>query len=577
MPLDGFTLSFLADELKEKLVGGRVDKITQPERDEIDIMIRNNGSNMTLLLSSTADCARAHITQVKKMNPLEPPMLCMLMRKHITGGRVAGIRQVDSDRILEIAIDHYDELGEHTTKFIICEFMGRHSNIIFTDVNGRIIDSARHVNENMSSVREVLPGLRYEKPPAHGKMPFDALDEQALKAALDNSSGMLRSAISREISGMSLQTASELAFRAAGNEDARIEEISTAAAAASIVRELNGMRSGVDAGIVYNTDNKPIDINPAVYMSRAYLRRRHFGTLSEALDEYYRERDLSERIKQKSAAIHRVLKNNIERCEKKLALQNEALLGAKNLDDYRRFGELITASQGMIKKGQKQCELPDYYSDGIPMVIIPLDVKLSPSQNAQRYFKLYQKARSAQTLAAEQVQKTSEELSYLEGQMENLRKCVEESELSELRSELEKYGYMNATHNRRSTKQLPPSTPMRFTSPDGNTILVGKNNLQNDKLTFTAEANEVWLHAKDIPGSHVIIVGEGPSDSTILFAARLAAKYSKAGAGSNVPIDYTLRKYVKKPSGAKPGFVIYTHQRTLYVDPAEDRQLRGEA
>ena len=237
------------------------------------------------------------------------------------------------------------------------------------------------------------------------------------------------------------------------------------------------------------------------------------------------------------------------------------------MDEYRRYGELITASQHLIRKGMKVCALPDYYAEGMPMVDVPLDEKLSPAQNAQRYFKLYQKARSAKSLAAEQIQKTGEELYYLEGQMENLEKCEDEPSLAELRAELEKLGYVSASRSRKQIKQLPPSVPMKFTSPAGRVILVGKNNLQNDKLTFTAEPGETWLHAKDMPGSHVIIPGDAPDDETLLFAARVAAKYSKGGTGSHVPVDYTLRKYVKKPSGAKPGFVIYTHQRTLYVDP----------
>ena len=567
MPMDGFTLGFVAKELDSLLAGGRIDKVVQPERDEIIITVRNAGRNMQLLLSASADCARAHITTIKKNNPLEPPVLCMLLRKRIVGGRLTYVRQAESDRILEIGIEHYDELGDLTGETLICEFMGRHSNIIFTDRDGRIIDSAKRVNETMSSVREVLPGLRYERPPAHGKIPYDSIDLEALAEAFSPLAGTLRSAISKSISGMSAQTAAELAFRFAGNEDAHMDEIDVRAAAVSVSESMLRMRSEFDPGVVYSADDSPVDINAFPYLSRASLRRVSFPTISEALDEYYRSKDRTERIRQKSAAIHRVLKNNIERCEKKLQLQQDALLGSQKMEDYRRYGELITASQYMIKKGMRECALPDYYADGMPMVKVPLDEKLSPAQNAQRYFKLYQKARSARTLAAEQIEKTNEELYYLEGQLENLTKCEDEPSLAELRGELEKLGYVHASHSRRQIKALPPSAPMKFTSPTGRIILVGKNNIQNDKLTFTAEPNETWLHAKDMPGSHVIITGTDLDDETLLYAARLAAKYSKGGSGSHVPVDYTLRKYVKKPSGAKPGFVIYTHQHTLYVDP----------
>ena len=276
---------------------------------------------------------------------------------------------------------------------------------------------------------------------------------------------------------------------------------------------------------------------------------------------------MSERIAQKSAAIHRTLKKHIERCERKLALQREALLGSQRMEEYRLKGELLTANLHLAKKGMKSVELPNYYEEGMPMLTVELDEKLSPGQNGQKYFKLYQKARNAQTLAAEQLEKTEAELDYLEGQLDNLGKCSGESELFELRQELEKFGYVKANRSRKQLKALPPSRPMRFRSPSGRVVLVGKNNLQNDKLTFTAQPDEVWLHAKDMPGSHVIIVDPEPSDSDIAFAARLAAAYSKGGTSSRVPVDYTLRRYVKKPGGAKPGFVIYTHQHTLSVEP----------
>ena len=419
----------------------------------------------------------------------------------------------------------------------------------------------------MSSVREVLPGLRYERPPAHGKIPFDSVTEPVLFQAMSGQGGTLRSVIARCVSGMSAVTAAELAYRATGNEDAHMDEIHLESVCASLAEQFRRLPESAAPGVLYGEDGAPVDVNAFVYESRRALQRKDFSTLSEALDEYYRAKDQTERIRQKSQNIHRVLKNNIERCRKKLALQNDALQGAARMDEYRRYGELITASQHLIRKGMKVCALPDYYAEGMPMVDVPLDEKLSPAQNAQRYFKLYQKARSAKSLAAEQIQKTGEELYYLEGQMENLEKCEDEPSLAELRAELEKLGYVSASRSRKQIKQLPPSVPMKFTSPAGRVILVGKNNLQNDKLTFTAEPGETWLHAKDMPGSHVIIPGDAPDDETLLFAARVAAKYSKGGTGSHVPVDYTLRKYVKKPSGAKPGFVIYTHQRTLYVDP----------
>ncbi|MGI6238716.1 MAG: Rqc2 family fibronectin-binding protein [Christensenellales bacterium] len=567
MPMDALTLGFVARELNQALAGARIDRVSQPERDEIILAARNAGKSASLLLSASADCARAHLTQVKKNNPLEPPMLCMLMRKHIVGGRIAFVRLAESDRILEIGIEHYDELGERAEKLIICEFMGRHSNLIFVGGDGRIIDSARRVSEQMSSVREVLPALRYERPPAHGKIPFDRVEEGALFAALSGMHGALKSAISKSISGLSAQTAAELAFRASGNEDARLDEIDVRAASAAIAQTLHEIEGEFAPAVLYAADGAPFDVVAFPYRSRAMFASRSFPTLSEAMDEYYAARDRIGRIRQKSSAIHRALKSNIERCERKLALQQEALMGASRMEEYRRTGDIIIASQHLIKKGMRTAELIDYAGENMPTVTVALDERLSPAQNAQRYYKKYQKARSARTLAAEQIARTGEELQYLEGQMQNLETCTDEPALFELRTELEKLGYIRANHNRRQMKQLPPSEPLRFTSPAGRAILVGKNNVQNDKLTFGAASGDMWLHAKDMPGSHVLIPGGEADDDTLHMAARLAAKYSKGGAGSHVPVDYTPRKYVKKPSGAKPGYVIYTHQRTLYVDP----------
>lgn len=567
MPLDGLTLGLIARELNATLAGGRIDRIIQPERDELIFTVRNSGANHLLLLSASAGCARAHLTTIRKNSPLEPFNLCMLMRKHLIGGRISEIRQAEADRILEIEIDHLDELGDYAKKTIVCEFMGKHSNLIFTGSDGKIIDSARRVSEAISSVREVLPGLRYERPPEHGKLPFDEVTEDKLYARLSGQGGPVNRVISGNISGMSGQTARELAFRACGNEDAHLDECDLSALCASIAAELQDMQCKLSPAVLFNEEGRPIDAVAFDYRSRAHLRSESFPTISAAMDEFYRSRDRAERISQKSAAIHRTLKNNIERCEKKLALQREALLGSERMEEYRISGELLMANLYLAEKGRSSVSLPNYYDPEMKEIEIQLDVKLSPAQNAQRYFKLYQKARNARTLAAEQIEKTSEELNYLEGQMDNLGKCSGESELAELRDELEKFGYVKKITNRRQMKQLPPSQPMKFTAPSGRIILVGKNNLQNDKLTFSADLNEIWLHAKDMPGSHVIIVGEDPDDETIVYAAKLAAAYSKGANSSNVPVDYTKRRFVKKPSGSKPGFVIYTNQKTLYVTP----------
>ncbi|MBQ4156706.1 MAG: NFACT family protein [Clostridia bacterium] len=567
MPMDGVTFHLIAHELNALLAGGRVDKITQPERDEVIITVRSQGDNHNLLLSASAGCARAHITKIKKSNPLEPPNLCMLMRKHLIGGRIRFVRQALSDRILEIGIDHIDELGDQNEKTIVCEFMGKHSNIILINKDGRIMESARRVNEAMSSVREVLPGLMYIRPPEHGKMPFDALDEKALSNALSSSSGLLSKALSGIISGLSAPLSRELAFRVSGNEDARLEDISAGAVSPLIIREMNSILSSPYPSVQLNDNAEAMDLLAFEYKSRASFQKKHFPTLSEAIDNFYYTRDLAERMKQKSAAVHKVIKNNIDRLEKKIALQLEALEGGEHMEEYRIKGELLSACPHLVKKGMKTVFIPNYYDEALTPLEIQLDEKLNATANAQKYFKLYRKAQSAKKLAEEQRLLAQEELIYLEGQMGNLTKCTDESSLWELRSELVKLGYIKDTSTRRQVKALPPSSPFQYTAPDGTEIFVGRNNLQNEKLTFSAEPNEWWMHVKDAPGSHVIIKSENPTDETMLFAAKLTAKHSSLSAGSNVPVDYTRRKFVKKPSGSKPGFVIYTHQRTVFVTP----------
>lgn len=566
MPMDALTLGFVARELKEALVGGRVDKVGQPERDELIVSVRNHGRNLALLLTANAGTARAHLTTRRQSNPLEPPMLCMLARKHLIGGRVSDVRQMLGDRILEIDVENISDLGDPTVRTIVCEFMGKHSNLMLINAEGKIIDSARHVTQDVSRVREVLPGLPYERPPLQEKLPYDELSETALIPALSGKSGPAARALTEAVTGLSRQTAREIALRMTGEEDGDASLLEPGRVSAFFA----SLPSLASPRLVSAEDGRPLDVTAFPYRIYASLPQQTFETISEAMDAFYAQKDAAERISQKSATLRRILRSNIERCEKKLALQEEALAGGAKMDEYRLKGELLTACQGSIAKGQTKVLATNYYDPELRPMEIALDPKLSPAQMAHRYFKLYQKARSAQKLAAEQKEKTLGELTYLEGQLFYLDACQGEDELNEIRAELEKMGYAGRALTRRQIKSLPPSKPLHFRSAQGRDILVGKNNLQNDKLTQTAAPEETWLHAKDMPGSHVVIVGKDPDEETLYQAALLAAKYSKGGSGSNVPVDYTLRKYVKKPAGAKPGFVIYTRQRTLFVTPTAE-------
>ena len=567
MPMDGVTLCLVARELNGLLAGGRVDKVSQPERDEVNLTIRNGGENRLLLLSANPASARAHITSERKANPLEPPNLCMLMRKHLLGGRISSIRQAESDRILEIAFEHTDELGDRAKKTLVCEFMGKHSNLILVSESGKIMESARRVNELISSYREVLPGVEYRRPPAHGKIPFDGIDTNRLAERLGEIGGYLARALTFSISGLSAPLSRELAYRAAGSEDALVSDAPASVLAENVRRAMEEILQSPSARVLLDESGAPADLLAFAYRSRAGQPQKEYPSVSEAIDDFYRLRDREERVKQKSAAIRRVLVNNMERLEKKIALQSEAAETGARAEEFRIKGEMLSASPYLVRKGMKTVSLPNYYSESGAEIEIALDEKLSCMANAQRYFKLYKKALGARRLAEEQKRKSVEELSYLEGQMENLKKCADERDLADIREELVRFGYVRETLSRRQMKALPASSPMRFTSADGTEILVGKNNVQNDRLTFSAQSDEWWLHVKDMPGSHVIVKSENPSEATLMEAANLAAKYSKGGTSSGVPVDMTRRRYVKKPGGARPGFVTYTHQKTVYVTP----------
>ena len=573
MPMDGLTLGYIARALRAELTGARIDKAQQPERDELILTLRNHGKNLMLLLSANAGMARMHLIEEKKSNPLEPPMFCMLMRKHIVGGRIADVRQMGGDRVIEIDIENLSELGDQQTLTLVCEFMGKHSNIMLINQNARIIDAIRHVTGDISRVREVLPGLTYERPPEQDKLRYDGLDFPSVESALADASGSFAKWMGGAVTGLSRQTASEIALELTGDEATCIDALDKKKLAQNLTDWFSNLPAP-NGQLVKDEAGMPVDLTAFAYARYRYLNNCPMPSLSEGMDAFYRERDRVDRVHQKSAALRRVLKNNIERCEKKLALQYEALTGSERMEEYRVKGELLSAQLDQIKKGQKTVMLTNYYDENCAPIAVALDEKLSPAKNAERYFKKYQKARSAQKLAHDQKEKTEEELRYFENQLYNLENCADEAGLSEIREELQSLGFVRANHNRRQIKKLAPSKPIHYVSSTGIDILVGRNNLQNELLTKTAEPNEIWLHAKDMPGSHVIIVGDDPDEQTLFEAAVLAAKHSKGSAGSRVSVDYTFKRHVKKPSGSKPGYVIYTNQKTLYVAP-NDPVLEG--
>ena len=569
MPMDGLTLGFAARELDELLKGGRIDKVTQPEKDTVILLIRAGSENRKLLLCASPNNARCHLTGSNFPNPLEPPMFCMLLRKQLLGGRILSVRQIGGDRVLHVDIDTVDELGDHVMRRLILEVMGRHSNLILVDGNGRILEAARHVNHDMSRVRLIQPGLDYAAPPAQDKLDPASLTAQELAERLTAQGDIpLHKALSACVAGLSNPAAKELAFRVLAPGEDRTDDIPAAAARlADLFRRLPEM---TDPRGLLDDNGDALDVFAFPYFSRSLEHQHAFPTVSAALERYFGARDQQDRLSQKSASMVRLLKGQIERCEKKLALQEEELASAARMEEYRLMGDLINANLWQLHKGQDKAELYNFYDENGGSIIVPLDTQLTPTQNAQRYFKKYQKARSARETAAQQREKTLTELDYLEGALLDVGKCVGESELEEIREELVRTGYMKRNTNRRQQRALPQSKPYHYVSSDGIDIFVGKNSVQNDRLTASAKPNETWLHAKDMPGSHVIIRTEDPiPDQTLKEAAILAAWYSKGQRSSNVPVDYTLRRHVKKPGGAAPGFVIYTHQRTLYMTVTE--------
>ena len=573
MPMDGVMLGFVARELDQTLRDGRVDRILQPEKDEIHMLIRAQGANHRLVLSASPNAARVHISQHAKTGPMEPPMFCMLLRKHLCGGRVLGVRRIAGDRILELDVSNLNEMGDAVTRTLVVEIMSRHSNVILRAEDGRIIDAIRHVGADVSRVRQVLPGLPYAYPPSQGKLDPECADPAAIASSLQAAGGKVGKAIGQTIAGFSPQASREAAVRIGLDPESLVSETDVSRAAQALCTYLCEMPAFGPCVVVLTEDGAPADVYPFAQMHLPSETVREYATPSEALDAYFDERDRRDRMAQRSASLAHALKNHIERCQKKIAIQNEALDGAQRMEEYRQNGELIQANLYRLKKGEPFAEVENYYDAACPTVKIPMDVSLSPAQNAQRYFKLYQKARGARTLAAEQKQKAEQELLYLEQMEDDLRKCSDAKGLSELREMLVASGHIRQTAMRGKPRKEPPSLPMKYLSSDGIEIEVGKNALQNDRLTMGARGDELWLHAQKMPGSHVLVHAQEVPERTLMEAALLAAYYSKGVRSAQVPIDATLRRYIKKPGGSPAGFVIYTHQRTLYITPSES-QLR---
>lgn len=570
MPMDGLMLGFVARELEQKLTGGRVDRVQQPDKDEITLLIRSQGENHRLLLCASASRARLHLTGVQKPNPQEPPMFCMLLRKHLQGGRIAAVRSVHGDRIVEIDIEALDEMGDLVIRTLVLEVMGRHSNLILKDNQGKITDALHHVTHAQSRIRQVLPGLPYLPAPTQDKLDPLAADLPSLTALLSPPSVPLFRLLQEGIYGISPQSAKELAARLRGDEWAEVPMDVVENTARQLHDLLQSLPAQFPPVWILDGEGESIDVYPFLQIRFAPEQQQEVpGGVSAALDGFFSSKDNRDRLAQKAQSVEKTIRQNIEKQEKKLHTQAQALDNEAETEKLRIWAELLTANLYRVEKGMPQVTLENYYDPENKQIFIPLDIRFTPSQNAQRYFKQVQKAHARRRMAVEQTEKIQRELSFLEEQLDDVRKCTEESELEEIRSLLIERGYLRASHNRNRPRKLAPSKPYHYLSSDGQSIFVGKNSRQNEQMTNAAPGDATWLHAKDMPGSHVLLPDANISEAALLEAAMLAAYYSQGSTSSRVPVDYTLRKYVKKPGGSPPGFVIYTHQKTLYVTPEE--------
>ncbi len=566
MAMDGFTLSFLARELQETLVGGRVDKVNQPERDVLLLLIRNQGANHRLLLSANANSARTQITVQSMENPAEPPVFCMLLRKHLSGARLTAIEQLDCDRVLLFTFQALNEMGDEVQKTLVLEAMGRYSNITLVDENNTTIDSVHHVNADISRVRVVMPGKTFSLPPEQDKLNPFTMTADALAARLSTLSSPLYKGLIEAVSGLSTISAKELSLQACVEEGLICAPEQLPAVAKAIVAFYANLHEKRSPVVISDQNGKTIEFLPYPYRSFALSLQTEYPTLSQAMDAFYAERELHARISQRGAGIRKRVKSNISKLEKKRAKMLETLSTNERAEENRIYGELLTANLHSIEKGAESVQVINYYDPQQATVTIPLSPKLSPSRNAQNYYKKYRKAKGAQQYAQKELGTIENDLEVLESVLEDLDKCTTTTDLTEIKDFLTDNGFLRPDAGVTKRKKRKEGQPYRFTAPDGTEILVGKNAVQNDRITLHARPEETWLHAQNVAGSHVVIRSlDTPADETLLFAAKLAAYYSKGRNHPAFPIDYTLRKYVKKKSGTPSGFVIYDHFKTILI------------
>lgn len=578
MALDGAFLRHIKQELEGVLLGARVDKIHQPNREELVVAFRSRETACRVLFSARANSARVHLTEISLENPKQPPMLCMLLRKKLLGAKLTAIRQPELERLLHFDFDSIDELGDHVTLTLTMEIMGRYSNIMLTGPDGKIVDALKRVDAEMSSQRLVLPGLPYQLPPPQGKLCMLTAGPQEVWSALralpkdmELSKGLLA-----VLQGVSPVVCREMAHRVGRGRELTVQTMDQEQQFRLSYfyqrwRETVEQISGTPHMVV-SLQKKPQDFSFTdiqQYGTSAVVRQAE--SFSQLLDQFYLERDTQERMRVREQDLLRLLSTHSERLARKINAQKAELEQCAQRENLRVAGDLISANLYNLEKGSAQAELENFYADPPAPMLIKLDPALTPNQNAQKYYKEYRKAKTAEEKLHEQIDLAGKELLYLDSVLDALARAESERDLAEIRAELKEQGYIRSL---RSKKEKPAgvSEPLRFTTSDGFPVLVGRNNRQNDRLTLKlASNNDIWFHVKNIPGSHTVLVTEGrtPSPAAMEEAAVLAARHSKAKNSGQVPVDYTQVRHVSKPQGSRPGMVIYVNYKTIYVNPME--------
>jgi predicted ribosome quality control (RQC) complex YloA/Tae2 family protein len=569
MALDGLLLHALTHEL-QVCVGGRINKIHQPSEHDLVLQIRSRGQNLKLLLSANPTYPRVHLTEEQFLNPTDAPMFCMLMRKHCESGTIQAIEQVGAERIIRIHVKQRDELGDESLKVIIIELMGRHSNIILTDANaGTILDGIHHITPAISSYRIVMPGSGYVSPPEQNKENPFTVSKQRFFELMSPEEDISQELVSH-FNGISPLAAKEIAYRAANN--------STAGADSFDINRLWEAFAALMDDLLHNriTPNSKETSSGKLYYAVYELTHLdgttlEFDTVSTCLESFYGDKAERDVVKQRTSDLLRFLHNEISKNRKKIVKLQETLEEAKDADRFRIIGELLTASLHAVRKGDKSIEVINYYDEEQKPTTIQLDPLITPSENAQRYFKRYTKSKNSLAIVQEQMEEANKEIGYLDNLLHQLQ-TASMRDIEEIREELGEGGYVRQRGKSKARKQKKNDKPILacYTSSEGIPIYVGKNNKQNEYLTCRlAGSSDTWLHTKDIPGSHVVIRAAEFGEATLHEASILAAYYSQGKASSSVPVDYTQIKYVHKPNGAKPGYVIYTNQKTLFITPDE--------